>query len=202
MVFEKSKSGFDIEVRYRVVIEGISPLLQHNYLGMHGATTEQETKKVPPPEREAELGLYRLPDGTLGHPALGVRKSIIRGSKGYKSGRTRVEELLKSTMMVVPEDFVVLLRDGKPLKRFDQVHVTRAVVQRNAVLRARPLFNLPWEVEFGVVYDGESLADSFLADMMPRIISRAGKVVGIGDWRPETGGLHGRYRLVRYERVV
>lgn len=63
-----------------------------------------------------------------------------------------------------------------------------ANVRGSKVMRTRPVFK-NWKFEAGFVLDTEVLD---LADLR-RVVTVAGQVIGLGDWRPEKGGRRGRF---------
>ena len=68
-------------------------------------------------------------------------------------------------------------------------HQAPVVVQRNRILRTRAMFDLPWKAIFEIDGEGE-LVD---ADKLQVWLDIAGRRIGLGDWRPEKSGMHGRF---------
>ncbi len=84
-------------------------------------------------------------------------------------------------------------RYGTTLAKLSQTtqFVTGVVVQRNRVLRTRAKFDCPWEATFLLDIDLEVVSEQNLREWS----QFAGRRIGIGDWRPEKSGYHGRFRL-------
>lgn len=184
-------------------IAGLSPLLMHNGAGMlvQGGTVRTPVERIPTPEEEARRGAYRLPDGTLAGPAVGLRKSwiVATATARLKAGRASFAKILPGTVFISPEDLIQIKRNGRPLTEWDEIDIRRAVPPgQGAVLRARPRINLPWEADFEIIVDDQILSEDAIR-LLPQIISRAGVVVGWMEYRPEKGGTFGRYELVRFE---
>jgi hypothetical protein len=99
---------------------------------------------------------------------------------------------LKATIFPA-EEWTTLLdpKTRKPIKG-DQyvVDTRRAVVQRNGVLRSRPKI-LAWVCVVTFEVD-ETIGGSQLLEDIGNL---AGRMVGIGDFRPEKGGPFGRYAV-------
>ena len=70
-----------------------------------------------------------------------------------------------------------------------QIHVARVVVQRSSIMRARP------EIErWGCVLELEVDLDFTSPWQVEELLNIAGRISGVGDFRPEKRGPHGRYR--------
>ena len=72
------------------------------------------------------------------------------------------------------------------------------VVQRNRILRTRARFELPWSVDAVVVAAEDLIARERLREWL----EFAGQRIGLGDWRPEKSGSHGRFRVEVLEPVA
>ncbi len=66
-------------------------------------------------------------------------------------------------------------------------HVARVLVNRQGVMRTRPLF-AQWQAEITITFNDEMLNPSDITD----IVTIAGDQVGLMDWRPR----YGRFRLL------
>ena len=80
-------------------------------------------------------------------------------------------------------------------RRFDDPkgglqHQAPVRVQRNAIIRTRALFQ-DWTATFTVFADPELIDRSMLVNWL----TTAGKTIGIGDWRPATSGIFGRFKV-------
>lgn len=188
-------------VIFGVEIEGVTPLLMHNPALMRGgATTEQKLgrKEIPTPEEEARNGLYRLPDGRLFIKADQLRQSMLVGARGLKIGKKSANVILAASVMEIPsEESFVLSRNGSELtdaRENYEIDVRRAVVQRNGVLRARPMIALPWSLTARFLIDVSMLGSG---ENVVRALSQGGQIAGLLDYRPQKGGGFGRYQVVR-----
>lgn len=168
-------------------------MLLHSPKAMvHGSSTGANVKKVPTPEEEeAERGAYRDEEGCLYLPSSAFRASLLHGAVGRRFGKISAKTGLagavfnvdKRTRLVHPET-------GEGLRDY-KVHVARAVVNKRGVLRARPELEL-WACVLGLEIDLELLPAG--PYQVEEILNVAGKMSGVGDWRPQKTGPHGRYR--------
>ena len=74
---------------------------------------------------------------------------------------------------------------------------TGVVVQRSRILRTRAKFDLPWSLAFSLDCDDE-LVDR---EQIGTWLDIAGRRIGLGDWRPEKSGAHGRFETASIEEV-
>lgn len=176
-------------VTYRVT--GTSPLLMHSPASMSKAKDGgPKAKHIPTPEEEAEAGAYRMADRQLYFPATGFRSSLVSGGKGRKIGKSFATTLLAAT--VFETTIAVPLIDPttkEPLFDF-LIDTRRAVVQRQGISRSRPLLG-EWEGLVEFEYD----TDFLKVDWISEVFEVAGKIVGVGDYRPEKRGRFGRYSV-------
>ena len=179
--------------KFRVV--GKSPgLLTHNPAGM-GADEGKPRKAgaaYDSPEVAAEKGCYRTEDGTCAIPGNAFRTAIVLASKKFKAKRGRGSLFGDLSHIMVVEDLVPLTtpNPGKPITTFD-IDQRRVRVQRQGIIRARPLFRV-WAAEFSVDYDDEIVE----AEKIKVVLAEAGIKFGVGDYRPGCGGPFGRFDVI------
>lgn len=79
-------------------------------------------------------------------------------------------------------------------KEFD-IHIIRTVNPntKGMNMTKRPRLK-KWELGFIAEIDNEIPIDVF-----KEALERAGKYVGIGDWRPATKGIHGRFMVTKFK---
>lgn len=170
-------------------ITGISPLLMHNPAGMGGqATGGMARKTIPTPEDEAESGSYRLQDGGLYFPSIGFRSALWTGASGRKIGKMTARNAVAQAVFNVDDKTpIVDPETGEELRNYE-ILITRVVVQKSGVHRARPM--LPkWGAVLSLEIDTEVLGPEEVAQGL----NIAGRAVGVGDWRPEKRGPYGRF---------
>jgi hypothetical protein len=153
-------------------------------------------KIIPTPEEEAKASRYVTSDGYLYIPTQGIRNSIASGGKGRRIGKMAATTILRSAMF--PAEDRSILYDpatNKPLTADRYVIDTRRVQFKgssggpSSVLRSRALIDsyyVDFPLELDAVIDDE---------MIVEVGNIGGRLVGIGDYRPEKSGPFGRYTI-------
>lgn len=164
--------------KYLVEIKGARPLLMHALTDL-GDNPKRRRGEHLPPEKEAELYLYKDEKGNVVIPSLNIKAMLRDAGRNYKiSGRrTTYGAMIKAGIDIEPYPYVPLKHNGW------KVDIRPVVVQRSRILRARPRFD-EWGLEFTVVNKDPQV---LLRDTMKRVIEDAGKYYGLGDFRPEFG---------------
>lgn len=175
--------------KFRVV--GISALLMNNPMAMGGGGEKKMgAKKIPSPDEEAAAKVYRLDDGQLYLPSICFRSSLLRGCTGKRIGKVGAAgQVAAGVFNVGTEVRLVHPKTGKPIKDY-AVHTTRCVVQKNGVIRARPMVH-EWACEVPFEVDDDFVTQNHVRELL----GIAGRIAGVGDWRPQTRGPYGRYRV-------
>lgn len=179
---------------YIFTITGIRPLLMHSPKAMskpRDAGGKLGVKKIPSEVEEAEANAYRLDSGELYFPGMNVRAAIVGpggAAAGMKFGKITAAQAFCSGAFVFDEPCV--LRDPKtkkPLLEYER-DVRRVMVQKNGVQRSRPKL-LEWEFSWRVEIDSDFMAPSGVL----ALLRRAGRVAGLGDFRPQKKGPFGMF---------
>jgi len=169
----------------------------------------------------AERSAYRLSNGNLCFPAVAFQRALMAAMKGAKvqpisaEGRKQGKEvsltgLLSAMWGVEPKDLIPLMIGKKPIKDY-RIDV-RTGLNRNKkpaarIVLVRPLI-FPWETSFDIVYDDEA-APGDTADQLRKYLERAGRVIGVGAFRPyvestnppQTGGWFGKFEVMEWEEA-
>jgi hypothetical protein len=200
VVAAKAPVVFELVKDLRVTLEGVSELLLANpALSLDQEAEKRLTgvrKKVLSREEEAERLEYRLPapDRRLYIPATQPRESWIEGAKRLKEKGRQASMANAVSAALGFEEPVFPLRDGNGEFIYDYLIDTRPANVRGArILRSRPMIPLPWILECHFTLDEALLP----AEELEHIIQLAGKRDGIGDYRPNSKGWFGKYRLGR-----
>lgn len=175
-----------------VKITGDAPLLLHGWniesIEEKAAAKKNSAKKKTD---DIENYVYRDEEGYIVMPTKNFCASIRTAGKKYPdpaSPRKSMHDLLKA--IVCPYSQEGRINNG--VKEWQYVDRQRVVVQRAGITRSRPAFFKGWTIEFEIlVQEPEYLSPSLLHE----IITRAGKLEGIGDFRPT----YGRYRIDKFE---
>jgi hypothetical protein len=174
-------------------IVGASPLLMNSAASFTEADEGPKTRKsIPPPEVEAENGAYRLSSGDLGFPAAAFKKAVVSAAKGRKVGRLGLPGIVLASVFETTELLPLKHpKTGKPLKDYE-IDIRGARPQgQGMVRRARPRLD-EWSCEVSFEYDEDLIDVALIRDLL----DRAGRNVGVGNFRPEKTGRYGRFEVV------
>lgn len=135
-----------------------------------------------------ETYVYRTDANELAVPGEYLRGAIINAAKFRQDPRSP----RKSAMDLYKAGVVSLTQLASlGVTAWDYEDQRRAVVQRQGITRTRPAMKAGWKAEFELsVLLPEYITPDDLAD----VIATAGKLVGLGDFRPT----YGRFRIVRF----
>ena len=192
-------------MRYRIDIEGLSPLIMHN--GAAGLDTRSEAnlekatiakkrgsnRTASDDARLAELevitSLYLNSDGEPTIPEAAFRAVIETAARKLKQGPQVREGLLVEKV----DEFLYDRSLGTTAEELSKTaqFTTGVVVQRNRILRTRAKFD-EWGAIFTVECDDE-LVDTI---QLNGWLDIAGRRIGLGDWRPEKSGHYGRFKTL------
>lgn len=177
---------------YRVKIEitGSCPILFHKWNcedveAKAKATKGSETKKTD----NIEAYLWRDLDGDICIPGEYLRQSIIEASKyrqDPRNSRKSARDLFKAGLISLTE--LASLGISEP----DYIDKRRVVIMRSAVTRSRPAVLEGYKAEFiFMVQLPEYITPKLLYD----VTSDAGRLCGVGDFRPS----YGRFQVTHFE---
>jgi hypothetical protein len=173
-------------------IIGISPLLQNNpaeFIGKTGEDGLGSGKKTYNDIEEAKLRLYKDSDGAFCHPAEAFTKAMVKAVAGKKFGKMFATSAIKGSVFIA-EPFALLTDEkGKPLTEYT-IDRRPVVVGKARILRCRPSFS-KWKIRLPLEIDTSILRAADVKDAL----GLAGRIVGVGDYRPEKGGGFGRFRV-------
>jgi hypothetical protein len=176
--------------KFKVV--GISSLLMHSpkNMGKDKSGDGLAAKKYPAPDVEAESVAYRDDDGFLFLPSIAFRASLLRACMGRKIGKYSANSQVAAG--VFNADVQTRLahpKTGKPIKDY-KVKPDPVVIQKQRVLKYRP--EIPeWSAEVTFEID----TDFVTKQQVKELLNIAGRIAGVGDWRPACKGPHGRYQV-------
>lgn len=188
----------------KVRLTGKTPLLMHSDRGANPLNpdvkklkeiTSKKKKTDEDHENIAEMEWYLALyfDEELGPyiPSMNIRASLVGGAKFNRLGAGVQRSLLVTTERTALE--YKGPRSGPAMYASGNFIDTRSVViGGKRVMRNRPVFN-NWSLLFEMLYDENQLEER---DLM-LAFENAGKMIGIGDFRPQKGGLFGRYEVAK-----
>jgi len=183
--------------KLQVTLRGITPLLMHNPMGSMTQTgAKTPAQRIPKPEDEAERATYQDEEGNLVFPMAAIPSAILYAAIGYKIGRRGAKSVLAGALLNFTsldgdvEWLPLTDHNGVPQTEYE-IDIRRVVIQRSAILRARPKLK-EWQTELIITFD-EQFVDR---ETVLLTLKRAGVVAGLGDFRPQRGGLFGRFEVI------
>jgi hypothetical protein len=169
-------------------VTGISSLLQNNPASMARGGEGLGMKKIPSPQDEAAAKVYRNENGQIFIPAISFRSSLLGACTGRRIGKVSAASKVSAGVFNAETQCPLYHpKTGKPITEY-RLHSVRCVVQKNGVTRTRP--EIPeWACKVALEID----TDFVSPDLVLELLSSAGRICGVGDWRPQKRGPHGRY---------
>ena len=171
-------------------IVGVYALLMNNPASMQGGNDKgAKAKKIPTPEEEAKTKVYRLDDGQLYFPSEGFRRGIIkRACAGRKIGKFYATSVVPGALFLLNDRSPLVDPETGVLITEYAIDTRRAVIQKAGIMRSRPRIE-HWSTTVNYEIDPDFLDEATVLDLQ----NIAGKIAGIGDYRPEKTGPFGRY---------
>lgn len=165
-----------------VAIEGVADFLFHRWNAeavdaKAGAAKGSKAKKSD----DIESYVYRNEAGVLCIPGEYLRMAIIGAAKFRQDPRSP-----RKSAMDLYKAGVVALTNLATLgtKNWDYEDKRRVVVQRNGINRTRPAMRVGWKAEFDLQVN---LPEYVPPQSLNEVIQQAGRLIGIGDFRPTFG---------------
>lgn len=181
----------------RVRIEGTSPLLMHRWSNESVAEKAAAAKNSAAKKTDnTESYVWRNADGLICLPGEYLRMSLVMASKfkqDPRSPRKSMFDLAKAAIIALTE-LAPLTSDTYPegTDKWDYLDARRVSVQRAGITRQRPAFNPGWRADFSLLLN---LPQYVGAPLLLDLLGEAGRVIGVGDFRPT----YGRFQVVRFE---
>jgi hypothetical protein len=157
----------------KVKIEGTSPLLMHAYKG-----NDNPDLKSLSPKEQAEFGTYRSVTGELILPSENVHRAMIAGSVYVKRG---LGKIVSGAVLIQEFEIPIGTKDFS-------VDSRGVVVMKSRIVRHRARIE-KWGGSFTVEFDPSLISEKQLKGL----IEATGRMVGVGDFRPEKKGPFGRF---------
>ena len=183
-------------MRLSVTLTGTHPMLMHNgrlanplddwtrqlkALTSKRKKTDEDIFQIA--QVEARAGCWETVDGMLGVPSAAVWRCFYDAAKQFKLGTT-VKKSLYFDDVVEP-----LTIDGAKVfcddyvRDFDNVDYRTVKVQTSTTMRARPKIPTGWQTS----HTFELFDDVMDVRELQTVMDSAGRLYGLGDWRPTYG---------------
>lgn len=181
--------------KFKVTIQGTTPLLMNRPSAMIGEKSKDVKRETATPREQAELRLYEI-EGKLYQPATHLQGALVEAGKhkkmmGKGSARANYSKVCGYAVQIEPFEI-----DHK--KQNWDVFSILAV---NPTTKGRNLLHRPilkeWELDFEVIFDENAIEPV----VMKELFDIAGRIVGIGDWRPAKKGRFGKFQVIQWKEV-
>lgn len=184
------ETGLPYSVRVSVV--GIADILFHRWNCEAVAEKSKAAKNSKAKKTDnIESYVYRNGANEICVPGEYLRQSIITAAKfrqDPRSPRKSAMDLFKAGIV----SLTPLASTGK--EKWDYEDQRRVVIQRNGVNRVRPAMRVGWACEFELMV---MLPEYIDVDSLSDTLGVAGRLIGLGDFRPT----YGRFRVSKFEVV-
>jgi len=184
----------------RAVLVGTADLLFHRW-NVEGVAEKAKAAKGSKAKKSDDLEsyVYRNDVGQLCVPGEYVRQAIINAAKfrqDPRSPRKSAMDLFKAGIVsltpLAPINANGVSVSGKR-QAWDYEHQCRVTVQRNGITRTRPAMRAGWTVSVDLLVN---LPEYIPVDVLHDVLVNAGRLIGLGDFRPT----YGRFAVARFER--
>lgn len=187
-----AKTAIDTEIPYiaEVTIQGSADLLFHRW-NCDAVAEKAAAKKGSAAKKSDDLEsyVYRNDKGELAIPGEYLRMAVIGAAKfrqDPRSPRKSAMDLFKAGVVSVTP----LASLG--VKSWDYEDRRRVVIQRSAITRTRPAMKAGWVAKIQLQVN---LPEYISESLLNEVISQAGKLIGLGDFRPTFG----RFQVVGFQ---
>lgn len=174
----------------KVTIQGTAPLLFHRW-NVEAVAEKAKAAKGSKAKKEdnVESYVYRTDGNRLAIPGEYFRQAIIHAARFMqdpRSPRKSAMDLFKAGIVVQTE-----LSDLGTTS-WDYLDQRRVQVQRNGLTRVRPAMLSGWRATFELQV---ILPEYITPDRLNEAMQNAGRLIGIGDFRPT----YGRFQVVEFK---
>lgn len=184
--------GFEEPYIIAVAVVGVAPLIFHRW-SCEDVAEKASAKKNSKAKKtdNVESYVWRNSVGQICLPGEYLRQSLIHGAKfrqDPRSPRKSAMDLFKAGIVALTE--LAPLNGGT--EKWDYIDQRRVTIQRSAITRQRPAFNVGWtaEIEFSVLVP-EYIDPEFFRD----VLNLTGRLIGTADNRPT----YGRFQVTHSE---
>lgn len=184
----------------KVTIEGIAPILFSRFYedDPSGKATSGEGSSIRPqdmtPMEQADLKLHKDAEGTPVVPGEMIFSCIVGAGKFFKIGKSKVTtiktSLIPACMSI--EEFQIPIQHKEPWV-VDSRPVRNPATGGRFICH-RPCFN-DWKITFTMDLDTTMMSVKLLRD----IVDKAGKCMGLGNYRPACKGPFGKFVVTNWE---
>lgn len=177
-------------------LKGTTPLLIHAFapdFGQDEVVKKKSAKGHGTPREQIEKTTWKDEDGTIWMPSLWPKGSMMSCASEYKLPGTR--KSLKSVLggAVIPCEEKLYFIEKYSIDDCE-IDSRPVVIQRARIMRHRARLET-WSVVFNFELDEEIIP----SDVIHEVLTDAGRRAGVGDFRPQKGGMFGKFQIVKFE---
>jgi len=180
--------------KFKVTIQGTSPLLMNKPSMLIGDISKDKKPFEDNPEEQAKAKLYVNSKGKLYQPSTHIYGSLVEAGKQKKvvgKGKSTYSKIVGYAVEINPFEIEHKKQDWEIF----------SILAVNPNTRGRNLLHRPmlkeWELDFEVIFDETQIQPQ----IMKELFDIAGKIAGLGDWRPQKKGPYGRFQVVSWKEV-
>lgn len=146
----------------------------------------KQAKEAKDPEQQFQDSLYKLDDNKYGFPAVAFKASAVAACRDTDMKMTAA----RGRFHIDAE--MIEIHGSEPRPREDMVRIAMGT----ADIRYRGEF-IPWWVVLPISYNDNAISPAQIINLF----NVGGFGVGVGEWRPSTGGSYGRFHVASEEEV-
>jgi hypothetical protein len=178
-----------IPYRVELTIRGEADILFHRW-NCEAVEAKSKAAKGSAAKKSdnVESYVYRNDAGEICLPGEYLRQAVIAAAKfrqDPRSPRKSAQDLVKAAVV----SLTPLASLG--VTEWDYEHRCRVQVQRNGVTRVRPALRAGWQASFVFAVN---LPEYVSQEMLLGLVSDAGRLIGVGDFRPT----YGRFQVTAF----
>jgi hypothetical protein len=179
-----------------VTIRGSADLLLHAW-NVEAIEEKANAKKGSSAKKSDNVESYvrRNEEGLICLPSEYLRMSVVNAAKfrqDPRSPRKSAMDLYKAALISLNPLVPITTSTGEKPTTWDYEHRCRVQVQRSGITRCRPAFKEGWTVEVPLMVN---LPEYVEPKDLNEVISSAGRLIGVGDFRPT----YGRFQITKFE---
>jgi len=167
-----------------VCITGVAPFLFHGW-NVEAVSEKGKSAKGSDVKKSdnIESYTYRTDTGALGIPGKNFHAALIEAGRYMqdpRSPRKSLRDLVRAG--IVPLTLVAPFDPAAA--QWDYEDRQRVTVQRAGITRTRPAMRAGWRASFDMLVN---TPEYFSPEVLVQLVASAGRLVGIGDFRPTYG---------------
>jgi hypothetical protein len=179
-----------------ITIEGSADLLLHAW-NVEAVQEKAVAKKGSAAKKSDNVESYvrRNDAGIICLPTEYLRMSVVNAAKfrqDPRSPRKSAMDLYKAAIISLKPLAPITNVVGELPTVWDYEHRCRVQVQRNGITRCRPAFREGWKADVVLMVN---LPEYVPPRDLHEVISSAGRLIGVGDFRPT----YGRFQVTSFE---